>query len=517
MVAMASMTPTYRQLVVFVSGVFLLSNLLFAPALDPALGLLVIVGSLGSLAIIARTTRDPIGGIFAQRIDPRTLALCWITAVGLCVLGGEGHFFFANYDWLTRDAVLADLVQQKLPVSYDYQGQAFILRAPLGMYMIPSVFGKLFGLAAAHVALLIQNSTILMATLALLLSAAPERKFVFLAVFIAFSGIEIVGSFLLADTPFGASAWPPHAHQHLARWHPWFQYTNHVAQIFWVPNHALPGWWLAALSILYLRRQIHGALPVLSIAFLLFWSPLSVAGAIPIIAYVTCRGGIGRAVTPPMLAALVAGLCFIPIAAYLLVDAQSVPHQWLFFLDGFWIVYGLFIVVQIPHAAIVAAFWSRLDAGSKALSVLSITLLLLIPMYRLGMNGDFAMRASIAPLALLAFVFASIVAEMQWRDGILRISAVTAILVLASVTPVLEIQRAFAFHAFAVSNCNLLTTWSQLEPFRWWASYLARGDKVPEWLFRRESASAPAVAEDRQCWIDHPFHNSPTTAWMERD
>ena len=169
--------------------------------------------------------------------------------MALCVLGGEGHFFFANYDWLTRDAVLADLVRQSFPVLFDYQGSEFFLRAPLGMYMIPSAVGKLLGLRSAHLALLAQNATILALTLTLLMALVPRRKAVFLVAFIGFSGIEIVGAFINAGfklAAFGTFTWPVHMHQHLAMWNPFFEYTNHITQIFWVPNHALPGWWLAA-------------------------------------------------------------------------------------------------------------------------------------------------------------------------------------------------------------------------------------------------------------------------------
>src|SRR3974390_202401 len=111
MTAMARTMPTYRHLVVFISGALLLPNALMAPALDPALAFVVILGCVGSFAVIVRTTRTQTGSILARRIEPTTLALGVIAATSLCVLGGEGHFFFANYDWLTRDAVLADLVQ----------------------------------------------------------------------------------------------------------------------------------------------------------------------------------------------------------------------------------------------------------------------------------------------------------------------------------------------------------------------------------------------------------------------
>jgi hypothetical protein len=79
----------------------------------------------------------------------------------------------------------------------------------------------------------------------------------------------------------------------------------------------------------------------------------------------------------------------------------------------------------------------------------------------------------------------------------------------------LEIQRALMLNSFAISDCNLLTTWNHLEPDRWLASYFARSDAMPAWLFPHDGIETPVALENRQCWPDHPFMNLPTTAWRE--
>ena len=191
---------TCRHVVIAGSAIFLLSNALIVPGLAPAAGAMVLIGCAASLWIVARATAGDQAGLLAARVEPRTLVLCGGLAVALCVLGGEGHFFFANYDWLNRDAVLADLVRQRFPVSYAYEGSAYVLRAPLGMYLIPAAVGKLLGLHAAHLALLTQNATILALTLVLVAAAAPGRRLIFLAVFVTFTGVEIVGSVVNAAT-----------------------------------------------------------------------------------------------------------------------------------------------------------------------------------------------------------------------------------------------------------------------------------------------------------------------------
>ncbi|HEY4921907.1 MAG TPA: hypothetical protein VII40_17525, partial [Xanthobacteraceae bacterium] len=266
----AGLGLTHRHIVVIVSGLFLLPNALILPGFSPLPAAIVLLGCAGSLYVFAKATASRAGWL-AARVDPLTLAICGCAALALCVLGGEGHFFYANYDWLTRDAVLADLVRHPFPMFYDWQGSEFVLRAPLGMYMAPAAVGKLLGLRAAHLTLLAQNVAILALMLTVFASLAPARRGLFLFVFVAFSGVEIIARLINVAVNYSATgelSWPVHAHQHLAWWNPLFQYSNHVTQIFWVPHHSFPGWWLAALTILHVRREIDSAVLIVAFAFL---------------------------------------------------------------------------------------------------------------------------------------------------------------------------------------------------------------------------------------------------------
>ena len=114
--------PTFRHLVVGVSAVFLLPNALVASSFTPVAAAIVLLGCVGSLYVLVTATASPTGWL-ATRVEPKTFARCALVATALCVLGGEGHFFYANFDWLTRDAVLADLVRHPFPVRLRVSGQ----------------------------------------------------------------------------------------------------------------------------------------------------------------------------------------------------------------------------------------------------------------------------------------------------------------------------------------------------------------------------------------------------------
>ncbi|MET0365933.1 MAG: hypothetical protein ABW169_14915, partial [Sphingobium sp.] len=72
-----------------------------------------------------------------MEIGWRTLAICFAAAAVLLLLGGEGRLFYATDDWQIRDAVLADMAKHGWPFDYWLDGQAQMLRAPVGMYLFP--------------------------------------------------------------------------------------------------------------------------------------------------------------------------------------------------------------------------------------------------------------------------------------------------------------------------------------------------------------------------------------------
>ncbi len=113
----------------------------------------------------------------AKSQGARLSAACAVAAFALTTIGGEGRLFPATADWLIRDAILHDLVQQAWPFAYRIDGKDWTLRAPLGMYLIPALCGKLAGLFAAHLALWAQNTVAIFVVLRILESAEFSATF----------------------------------------------------------------------------------------------------------------------------------------------------------------------------------------------------------------------------------------------------------------------------------------------------------------------------------------------------
>jgi hypothetical protein len=211
---------------------------------------------------------------------PEWLGLACVT-VAWVSLSGLTPGFFLNLDWLTRMSVLRDLVVGSWPVGYSVPGSELILRCPLGYYMLPALVGKLSSLHGARIALWLWTALGTALFLALMLGARAERKpgawrsALLIAVF--FSGMDIVG--WMISNPFGVEYGT-----HIEWWAKLFmegsqiQYSSQTTQLFWVPNHCLPGWLLAAIAWRHRQRGMAVVPAALLLLGTVFWAPLVAVG-----------------------------------------------------------------------------------------------------------------------------------------------------------------------------------------------------------------------------------------------
>ena len=414
---------------------------------SPILGVACVVCTVIGVIVTLRTVlRQPVP------LDGPLLFGALGVGFALCCLGGQAHVFYANDDWLIRDAVLRDLVAEPWPVGYRYLGEATTLRAPLGMYLVPAAFGKLLGLRAAHVALLAQNGILFGCLLYVFAQASTSRRAAWsvLAIFVLFGGWDIAGAWLL-DEPMAFGT-------HLEHWMPGQQFTSHVTQVFWVPNHAASGWTFVAAYLLWHRGRLDLGGLVCVFGLCAFWSPLSLIGALPFLARAVVVDGLqGRLRFRQMPAPIFVAIGLAPVLLYLLADGGRVPHGFAAIDPTFVVGYLLFLLVEVGPVLVILFTASRSDAERRD-SVLGgdmpivILILLFVPLYRLGVL-DFVMRASIPALALLALRFGEVAtAPCPPRR---RVAAIVVVL-LGAGAPAYEIGRAFLKPAFAISDCTLL-------------------------------------------------------------
>jgi len=357
------------------------------------------------------------------------VTLAWVSMSGL--MPG----FFLNLDWMTRMSVLRDLVVGSWPVGYSLPGAEVILRCPLGYYMVPALVGKFTSLQGARIALWCWTALGTALFLALMLGARAERRAWRSALLIAvfFSGMDIVGWLISnpAGVQFGS---------HIEWWAKLFldgstiQYSSQTTQLFWVPNHCLPGWLVAVVAWRHRRHGLALAPAALLLLATVFWAPLVAVGAAPLLFWCVWRALGWRQLALhslhwPVLALLPCGLL---VARYLTMGVAPVGtgHAPTPFINA--------LFFSLLEWGLLA--WAVLARGERSpLLLLALLELLLLPFLHYGDANDLVMRASIPGLALL--MMATI--ETWQCTAPDRRLAISVLLAIGAITPLLEFERAF--------------------------------------------------------------------------
>ena len=487
---------TNRALVIVASGLLFLPSALFALALRPLPAVLVLAGCGVAMALIVLSAPAQAGALCAP-LDRKRLLLCCLCALAILILGGEMHVFYTTWDWLTRDAVLADLVKYRFPSGYRIGTVDYVLRAPLGMYMVPALVGHSFGLVFGHAALLVQNALFLGIIFYFLsMMGAGWRH---LAVLILFAGVSIVGAWLRISggLPRAVPFWLLWG---LDGWHPMFQFSGTLVQLFWVPNHALPAWWLATLLLLQTRCQIDIATVGVSIAGALLWSPLCIIGVVPWLVFCAFRRPREILRSCRTWAGAMAALCFVPILIYLISGASSIAGGATFDRPDFTFWYSLFLMVQLPVLLFLVIARSRIAPEDRALLIVSALVLLVLPFFRFGPNNDLVSRGSIVALVVVAFVFGRIVVQATVERSPLGYAG--CLLVLCSApSAAVEIGRAISTPRYAISECSLMEAAHALGETEVPTNYVVTRDALPDWLVETGGVSFRSV-ETLSCWPD---------------
>lgn len=478
------------------------SSALFASSLSPVPAVVTLIGVIGANTVF---TCSASGELLGRDVEWRWLATCIIIGFALATVGGEGHFFFAKDDWLGRDAVLADIVDRWTPVIYIFNDVEHLLRAPIGMYLLPGAIGHVFGLKAAHLALLAQTSLMLGFFFYAVTLVWPRRPLLFIVLFVLFSGLDTIPVLLKTG---GASLL-----RYPAFWVEIGNYPANVNQLFWAPTHALPGWQFAAIALLYLRREIDLAALAAATLPLVLWSPLSIMGAVPIFLILVALSP-REALSARFAASCVTAMGFLPILIYLRADAGAVPFGLQILEEGYFDSYLIFILFALTQIGFVAILWRRVDPWFRGALATSISLLLIFPFFDLGFMNDIAQRVSIVARAFLAFGFNALLIDLLVTGSVLALVPGVAIFLIGAVTPALEFYDSVTTPRFSISDCNLMTVYGKHNHDKYLSTYLARLDAFPAWLFRTPEGQEPLRRETRICWPDR-VHGEKLFNWLK--
>jgi hypothetical protein len=365
------------------------------------------------------------------------------------------------------------------------------------MFLIPAIVGKAYGTAMADLAMLLQNSLLLTLLLGLgstLFESARER-FVAFVVVVSFSGMDLIGQLLRSSAT--GEAIP----DHLERW-AGMQYSSHLTQAFWVPQHAMAGWFGALLFLLWRDRRISLGEMYLLLQMLLLLSPLGVMGVLPFAAYAGIASLLQHSLRPGdfILPAVTTWLC-APAVLYLGAAGESVGFRSSSILP---IAYLLFELLEVFVFIFCVAALNRKNAPDIRLLLVVAACLIAIPLIQVGEGGDFTMRVSISALALLAFLVAQALARAVTSEA--ARGAPVAILFVAmaigSVTGMFELFRAIRYRSSPPIHCSVTSAGIQLvdlAPSSNNVTYFAPVEAVPKFI-RPDTAAIVRPETDPPCW-----------------
>ncbi len=406
------------------------------------------------------------------------LWICMGVAFAAVLLGGEGRIFYANTDWQIRDAILHDMVRWPWPVVYAHVDGPMLLRAPIGMYLLPALVGKAGGALAADWALLVQNALVLGVILALGSQLFPSRRsrLIALVVVLAFSGMDTIGVILARPSQLLPLTRNIDGYGGI-------QFDADLTNLFWVPQHALAGWLGALMFVLWRAERMSLGVFLAILPLTALWSPLGLLGMLPFAALAGVKTLLERRlrwadVGPPALACLGATVTFL----YLATDSGRVGMQLYPVIPAVYLIVVLFDVV--PFAAIALATGAE-RVGRSTVIVATVSLLAM-PFLELGGNTD--MRASIPALAVFAVISADLLAERRPRR--LR-SVLVLVLAIGAMTPLREVARAVAFRPPPPPQCDLTRAWQRSYANFPLTPYLARLSTVPALLRPNSPALVP--------------------------
>lgn len=365
---------------------------------------------------------------------PKTVAVCALVAAAVFLLGGEGHLFYANTDWQVRAAVLRDLTLDPWPFVYDVRAAPDLLRAPLGMYLAPALFGKAMGFHGAEWALFAQNTALLTTVFVLgsHLFETTRSRWIALGIFLGFSGMDIIGQ-LLEQQPLLLSS---------ERWSVAI-FTAHLTQAFAVPQHGLGGWIGALLFLLWRDGKLPLTGFLTPIPLLALWSPFAVIGIAPFAALAGLISILHRRLRPADIALPALTLAIaLPGLLYLTSGSGAVGGGSAPITVSQYLIFELIEVG--PYLTALGFIGRHGRFGGAALAVTTLVLLI-VPFIQVGTSSDFVMRASIPALAILALAVTDVLVRPIETEHRLWRNILIGALALGSATPAFEIVRAFVY------------------------------------------------------------------------
>lgn len=392
--------------------------------------------------------KDYFGHMGAFEVPRKALIVSCILLLTWVWVSGNGGFFYQTWDQHARNAILRDLINYSWPVVYPNTGCGLVYY--LMHWIVPAIFGKLFGWTAANIALLIWTALGVLLTFFMLLYICKARKswhvMTISIVFITFSGINQIGMALMdmigkgaygltvlgsEGQTFSSDAWLNGING--------MQYSNNNTLLAWVYNQTIVPW--IALPLILENRKVRNFAfigfcilpyaPLPFCGFLVVFLILAFIWVVPVIKKRRFKLLVGEVFSVPNICASFS--VFIVFLLYFKNNVQGTnvgtyiqgdinARQFLLLIIAFvlfWLLkIGVYYLILLKHY-------------KKDILFFSIGIVLaIIPFIKIGSSADFCMRASIPwTFLLMIYILQYFIKEEKKNTKML-----TTVLLISSLT-----------------------------------------------------------------------------------
>ena len=390
-------------------------------------------------------------------VNKKTLLLIIFVTTLWCISAGIGGFVYQSPDWQIRNAIFRDLINFSFPVQYN-NGSALVYY--MGAFLPGSLFAKIFLPLDSEIAFNIGNYftlfyialgiNIIVLQLIRLTKANKKQQLFVLILFIFFSGIDV----LQPNTLYNLAT------LHFER-HNYLQYSSFTTLLFWVYNQAVAPW---LVTLLFLKNpykiENYGILGTIC----MFYSPLAFCGIFSYFVWISVvylKKSLKTKKFKLFLSKIFSknNLIILPliITVYLYFKSNStVDSEKISFMFSsaknirIKEVIELLCFIFMEAGIFFVLMWNKYK--SDIVFQITLVLLLVIPMFRVGGCGDFCMRASI-PAILILMVF---VAKFLFgcKKNICK-NIMVAVLLFGALTPCMEFFRCFVYSAFVKKEMHI--------------------------------------------------------------
>lgn len=376
--------------------------------------------------------------------------------LGICLflliwnwLSGQGGFFYQTWDNHYRNAILNDLINYSWPVIYPETGNALVYY--LMHWIVPAIFGKIFGNLGGRIALFVWTYIgliIIYLLLVHIIKADTKNKLWTVAiVFVIWGGLDNIG-WSIMDV-FGQHNYVLGSGEGwldlVTGQYPYaYQYSSNNTLLSWVYNQAIVPWMIVLLFLENRNVQIFAFLGLIMLPY----GPIPFIGFVAILIIYAVPIYINKIKTKQYFEMIKETFSIENVSAILTVFPiflmfykcnENVGEDMSFL--GFYVPlseYGLkriliLVLFYVLEFGIYSCIVYKKYKNDKLYYIINVSLIL-IPIFRIGTGRDFCMRGSVPALLILMIMVLKYIFDTNYKNK----AIITIVLTIAALNPFMD-------------------------------------------------------------------------------